>query len=103
VVSLATVGERRAEAQRFLQAIARAVTFMQSQREDTAMMLAEWVGLDQRVAEQTYDEAQIRLSWSNEKTAAQQAIETAIAFAKEADQIPKHVELTDVADLSFYP
>jgi NitT/TauT family transport system substrate-binding protein len=103
VVALAAIGERRAEVQRFLQAIARAVTFMQSQRADTARMLADWVGIDQREAEQTYDGAQMQLSWSNEKGAAQQALETAIAFAKEAGQIPEQVQLTDVADLSFYP
>lgn len=103
VISLATLGERRDEVQRFLQAITRAVTFMQSQRADTAKMLADWVGIDQREAEQTYDEAQMQLSWSNEKGAAQQAIETAIAFAKEGGQIPDQVQLIDVADLSLYP
>jgi ABC-type nitrate/sulfonate/bicarbonate transport system substrate-binding protein len=86
-----------------LRAVEQAVRFMLTERGESAKIFAEWVGIDERQAEATYDESQVTFSWSNDRRPAEQAIETAIAFAREAGQIDANVRLTDVADLSFYP
>jgi len=103
VVAQAAIAERRQDVQQFLRAVEQAVRFMLTVRGESARIFAEWVGIDERQAEATYDESQVTFSWSNDRRPAEQAIETAIAFAKEAGQIDAAVRLTDVADLSFYP
>ncbi len=103
VVSLAAIAERRADVAAYYGAIRRAVDFMHDQPAETVRIFAEWEGIDLARAEAAYDAAQVRFSWSNERGAAEQAIENALAFAKEAAQIDPGTRLADVADFSFYP
>jgi hypothetical protein len=44
----------------------------------------------------------VQVSYSTDKAVGQQAIEQALAYGKELEEIEPQVRLVDVADLSFY-
>ncbi len=103
VVTQSAMGERPQEIRSFIRAVQRAVRAMQGDRVESVSILADWAQIDPREAERIYDAANVQRSWSTDRSLGQQAIEGAIAFAKEAGQIELRIQLGDVADLSWSP
>lgn len=103
IATQTAVAARPQEIRRFVQADLRAVQFMQADRAASARIMAEWAQLDEQEALAGYDGSQVNATFSVDKAAGQQAVEAALAFAKEAGEVGAGVQLSDVADLSFYP
>jgi ABC-type nitrate/sulfonate/bicarbonate transport system substrate-binding protein len=100
--SQAWIAERPQEVRHALRAVHRAVQLMRSDRAEAIRILAEWQQADEQQAAAAYDAANVQVSYSTDKAVGQQAIEQALAYGKELEEIEPQVRLVDVADLSFY-
>lgn len=103
IATQTAMAARPQEVKRFVQDNLRAVQFMQADRAASGRIMAEWAQLDEQEALAGYDGSQVNVTFSLDKAAGQQAVEAALAFAKEAGEVGAGVQLGDVADLSFYP
>jgi NitT/TauT family transport system substrate-binding protein len=103
VVTVASLAERPAGVRGLVSAVHRAVRFMHEQRAESIRILADWQQLDERQATLAFDAASVQLTFSTDRASAEQAIENALDFAKQAGHVEPGVQLRDVADLSYYP
>jgi ABC-type nitrate/sulfonate/bicarbonate transport system substrate-binding protein len=102
-VTQSTISERPQDIRNYVLAIARAVGFLQGERERSARILAEWQQIDEQVALAAYDESLVQLTYSFDRAAGEEAVRNAIAMGRASGEITADIEVKDVFDLSFYP